>query len=85
MHKMNIPVFSIAGTLDRIVPSATIEDIMNLPIPNKKIEYFDQGHLGIILHQETVNRICKLTDDWINGLDEAKKKNESRDKLAAYI
>jgi predicted alpha/beta hydrolase len=85
MHKMNVPVFSVAGTLDKIVPTATIEDIMNLPIPNKKIEYFDQGHLGIILHQETVNRICKLTDDWISGLEEEHKSMESKDKLAAYI
>lgn len=85
MYKMKIPVFSIAGTLDKIVPISTIEDIMKLSIPNKKLEKFEQGHLGIIFHQETVNRICKLAHDWIETLDSESKFKESEQKVAAFI
>ena len=85
MEKLNTPVFSIAGTLDKIVPLSTIEDIMELPIPNKKLETFEQGHLGIIFHQETVNKICKLTDDWIDSLSNNEKSVDVDGKIAAFI
>ncbi len=85
MEKLNTPVFSIAGTLDKIVPLSTIEDIMELPIPNKKLETFEQGHLGIIFHQETVNKICKLTDDWIDSLSNNEKSVDVDGKIAAII
>jgi poly(3-hydroxyalkanoate) synthetase len=85
MEKLNTPVFSIAGTLDKIVPLSTIEDIMELPIPNKKLETFEQGHLGIIFHQETVNKICKLADDWIDSLSIDEKSVDLDGKIAAFI
>jgi predicted alpha/beta hydrolase len=85
MEKLNTPVFSIAGTLDKIVPLSTIEDIMELPIPNKKLETFEQGHLGIIFHQETVNKICKLADDWIDSLSNNEKSVDVDGKIAAFI
>ena len=85
MEKLNTPVFSIAGTLDKIVPLSTIEDIMELPIPKKKLETFEQGHLGIIFHQETVNKICKLADDWIDSLSTDENPIDVDGKIAAFI
>jgi predicted alpha/beta hydrolase len=85
MQKLNTPVFSIAGTIDKIVPLATIEDIMELPIPHKKLETFEQGHLGIIFHQETVNKICKLADEWIDGLEVLEQSRDTDGKIAAFI
>jgi hypothetical protein len=58
---------------------------MELPIPNKKLETFEQGHLGIIFHQETVNKICKLTDDWIDSLSNNEKSVDVDGKIAAFI
>ncbi|MDX1957702.1 MAG: alpha/beta fold hydrolase [Leptospiraceae bacterium] len=76
MHQLNLPVYSIAGTVDKIAPPTTIEDVMELAqIKNKKIEYYDQGHLGIIFHQPTVNDICKKAHNWVLELNEEKNKS----------
>ena len=85
MKKLNTPVFSIAGTIDKIVPLSTIEDIMELPIPKKKLVTFEQGHLGIIFHQETVNKICKLADEWIDNLSLDENTMDLDGKVAAFI
>ena len=64
-----LPIFSVIGNLDKIVPAETIEDVLNLPKPkNKKVARFDQGHLGIIFHHETVQSITKQADEWIRDL-----------------
>jgi hypothetical protein len=68
-NNLELPVFSVVGTLDKIVPHDTIEGIMEAPlIKNKKIEHYEQGHLGIIFHQETVKKITKEADKWIRSL-----------------
>ncbi len=64
-----LPIFSVIGNLDKIVPAETIEDVLNLPKPkNKKVARFDQGHLGIIFHHDTVQSITKQADEWIRDL-----------------
>jgi alpha-beta hydrolase superfamily lysophospholipase len=68
-NNLELPVFSIVGTLDKIVPADAIESIMDAPkIKKKKIEYYEQGHLGIIFHQDTVKKITKEADKWIRSL-----------------
>lgn len=64
-----MPIFSVIGNLDKIVPAETIEDVLNLPKPtNKKVARYDQGHLGIIFHHDTVQDITKQADEWIREL-----------------
>ena len=84
MQNIDIPVFSVVGTVDRIVPASCIKDVMKLPIPHKKISEYEQGHLGIVFHQETVESICREAHDWIAEIDEAKK-NASGEKITASI
>lgn len=68
-NNLELPVFSVVGSVDKIVPADSIETIMEAPkIKKKKIEYYDQGHLGIIFHQETVKKITKEADKWIRSL-----------------
>jgi pimeloyl-ACP methyl ester carboxylesterase len=62
----NLPIYSILGTEDKIVPIETKEgDLEGLPTSNKVIEKYDQGHLGIIFHNDTVRKICQGVNDWI--------------------
>jgi pimeloyl-ACP methyl ester carboxylesterase len=80
MNLLKIPVYSIAGTVDKIAPPTTIEDVMELDqIQNKRIEYYDQGHLGIVFHQPTVDDICKKANAWVSELlNEDSIRNQER-------
>ncbi len=70
MENLRIPVFSVVGTLDKIVPGVTIEGIMAYRnIPKQKISYYEQGHLGIVFHQETVEKLCREAHEWILSLN----------------
>jgi pimeloyl-ACP methyl ester carboxylesterase len=61
-----LPIYSVLGTVDKIVPAETLEkDLENLPSKNKVIEKYEQGHLGIIFHNETVRKISQGVNDWI--------------------
>lgn len=90
MENLRIPTYTVVGTVDKIVPPATTEGIYNIPsIPNQKIDYFEQGHLGIVFHQETVNQICKEAHAWISELpsfaDPGEVSERPYHKMAAYI
>lgn len=69
MKNLKIPVFSVVGTVDKIVPPATVEGMISYQnIPNQKISYYEQGHLGIVFHQETVSKMCAEAHEWIQSL-----------------
>lgn len=90
MKNLKIPVFSVVGTVDKIVPGVTIEGMMSYKnIPHQKISYYDQGHLGIVFHQETVNQICVEADEWIHNLRSIATgigvSNHPADHFAAHI
>ncbi|MCB1176679.1 MAG: alpha/beta fold hydrolase [Leptospiraceae bacterium] len=90
MVNLKIPVYTIVGTVDKIVPPPTAEGIYDIKsIPNQKLSYYEQGHLGIVFHQETVNNICKEAHDWISSLpslaDAGEVSEIPADKLAAHI
>jgi poly(3-hydroxyalkanoate) synthetase len=68
-ENLKLPVLSFAGTVDKIVPEDAIEDILSLKNGkyNKLIKY-EQGHLGIIFHQETVQKMCREINKWIKSI-----------------
>lgn len=69
MRNFALPIYSILGTEDRIVPPETKEDDLDLlKSTNKIVEKYEQGHLGIIFHNETVRQICSRMHDWIAKL-----------------
>lgn len=70
MKKFDLPIYSILGTEDKIVPIDTKEDDFKLlKSTNKVVEKYEQGHLGIIFHGDTVRQICANVDAWIKNLD----------------
>lgn len=70
MKNFKLPIYSILGTEDRIVPPETKEDDLDFLLSeNKVVEKYEQGHLGIIFHNETVRKICQNVDVWIQKLD----------------
>lgn len=69
MKNFDLPIYSILGTEDKIVPIESKEgDLELLPSKNKVVEKYDQGHLGIIFHNETVRQICDNVNRWIEKL-----------------
>ncbi len=69
MKNFDLPIYSILGTEDKIVPPDTKEDDFNLlKSTNIVVEKYNQGHLGIIFHNETVRQICANVDLWIRNL-----------------
>lgn len=69
LKNLTLPLMSVVGTVDKIVPASTIEDVMTLPnIKNKKMVHYEQGHLGIVFHQPTVEEICREAAEWMKTL-----------------
>ncbi|MFB5649762.1 alpha/beta fold hydrolase [Leptospira wolffii] len=67
---LKIPLLSVLGSLDKVVPSETIqEDLAALPHKKNKIISYEQGHLGIVFHMPVVREMCSEIDGWIRGLD----------------
>ena len=68
---LHIPLMSIIGTKDTIAPPETIEYGFEFvkSAKKKKLEY-DQGHLGIVFHPETVRLIGKETKTWLQQVYE---------------
>jgi len=66
MKNFDLPIYSILGTEDKIVPMDTkVGDLDLLKSKNKVVEKYDQGHLGIIFHNDTVRKICNNINEWI--------------------
>jgi poly(3-hydroxyalkanoate) synthetase len=59
INNFKLPIYSVVGTVDQIVPGETLEDLALLKSENKVITQYEQGHLGIIFHNETVRKICE--------------------------
>lgn len=69
LKKIPLPVFHIMGTLDVIAPPDTIRSgFERFASTGSRLKEYDQGHLGLILHHETVRDIAGSTDRWIGGL-----------------
>ncbi|MDF3820717.1 alpha/beta fold hydrolase [Leptospira sp. 96542] len=68
IKNFNLPIYSVVGTVDKIVPEETLDDLANLPSENKVVTKYEQGHLGIIFHGETVRKMCIGINDWISAL-----------------
>lgn len=68
LNNFNMPIYSVVGTVDKIVPEESLTELKDLKSENKVITYYEQGHLGIIFHGETVRKICKGIDEWIQEL-----------------
>lgn len=69
LKNITLPIFHILGDLDVIAPAATIRSGYDIiKSTNKQIQEYRQGHLGIILHPETVRDIAANADRWIGGL-----------------
>ncbi len=65
IKNFNLPIYSVVGTIDKIIPEETLDDLDLLPSENKVVSKYEQGHLGIIFHGETVRKICQGANEWI--------------------
>jgi hypothetical protein len=69
LQNIGLPVYHIMGSLDVIAPPETIrpgyDRIMSA---RKQLKEYEQGHLGLVLHHETVRDIAGNTDQWIREL-----------------
>jgi pimeloyl-ACP methyl ester carboxylesterase len=81
LENINLPIFTIVGSIDKIVPASTIRNF-NKNVPHKKVAEFEQGHLGIIFHQPTVEEICRQTQEWIIEIETEKMKKLNSANLA---
>jgi pimeloyl-ACP methyl ester carboxylesterase len=69
LKNITLPVFHILGSLDVIAPSETIRSGYNrMTSASKELKEYKQGHLGLILHHETVRDIAGSADRWIDKL-----------------
>jgi pimeloyl-ACP methyl ester carboxylesterase len=69
LKNITLPVFHILGSLDVIAPSETIRSGYNrMTSAGKELKEYKQGHLGLILHHETVRDIAGSADRWIDKL-----------------
>ncbi len=66
---MDLPLYTIIGTRDRIATPETVRsgDEM-VPSQNKVVGEYPQGHLGILLHPGTVEKIAADTHAWLKKL-----------------
>jgi len=67
-ENFKLPIYSVVGTYDQIVPEESLNDLDQLHSENKVVAKYDQGHLGIIFHSETVRKLCLGVDEWIRNL-----------------
>ncbi len=64
-----LPHCTIYGTQDAIVSPAAFSDIPYLTASKKSVlKSYEQGHLGIMMHPETVQSLSEYTDQWIKTL-----------------
>ncbi|MCP5499441.1 MAG: alpha/beta fold hydrolase [Leptospiraceae bacterium] len=68
-RNFRLPLYSVVGTVDAIVPAEILEeDLQYFNTKNKVTVKYEQGHLGIVFHMPTVKKICKGVDEWIRAL-----------------
>ena len=64
-----LPHCTIYGTQDAIVPREVFQETPYLKASKKSVmRHYDQGHLGIMMHPETVRSLAEYTDEWIKTL-----------------
>ncbi len=64
-----LPHCAIYGTQDSIVSPESFTDIPYLTASEKSVlKSYDQGHLGIMMHPETVRSLAKYTNSWMKTL-----------------
>jgi len=69
LNELEIPHFTIVGTIDEIAPPDTVrQGHLAGKSPKNKIAEYKQGHLGIVTHPETVKQIAIDADEWIRSL-----------------
>jgi len=69
LKNITLPVFSIVGSLDVIVPPETVRHGYDaIPSTDKHLKEFKQGHMGLVMNPKTVREIAKITDQWIGTL-----------------
>lgn len=69
LKNIKIPVYHISGSMDVIAPQESIDCVYNEgSSAQKQIKTYPQGHLGLIMHPETVREIARTTDQWIGKL-----------------
>jgi len=69
LHKLSLPLFSIIGEIDQIVPPHTIVPYDKLAThPLNQMHYVNQGHLGIGIDPATVQKMGHWVDDWIKKI-----------------
>lgn len=65
----SLPHCTIYGTEDAIVPHEGFETTPYLMASDKSVmKSYQQGHLGIMMHPETVRSLARYTDNWIKTL-----------------
>ncbi|RME92440.1 MAG: alpha/beta fold hydrolase [Candidatus Hydrogenedentota bacterium] len=70
LQNLTLPVFSVIGTKDTLAPPQTAQygfDMMRSK--NKKLVEYPQGHMGVVVHPETVRKLAADSHEWIQTLD----------------
>lgn len=63
------PLMTVVGTLDAMAPPHTVRyGFEEVKTEKKRIVEFNQGHLGIMIHPETVKKIARSADDFMQSL-----------------
>ncbi len=69
LSNLRLPVHAFFGENDTLAPPDSIRDgLAMITSQNKKQTLVPQGHLGIIMHPETVRFICEKATKWIEKL-----------------
>lgn len=64
LKNITTPLLTVAGTIDKIAPPDTVTYGYDQVKGPKDKMVFEQGHLGITIHPQTVQSICERTDSW---------------------
>lgn len=68
LDNVQTPLLSVVGSIDKIAPPDTVTYGFDRVKGPKDKMVFEQGHLGITIHPQTVHEICKKTDNWVHTL-----------------
>ncbi|MBI4898162.1 MAG: alpha/beta hydrolase [Actinobacteria bacterium] len=66
LHRLSVPVLSVAGKDDGIAPPAAVHHIGTL-VKNARLELAPGGHLGVIAGREAVNTTWPIVDRFVTA------------------
>jgi len=69
-RNINLPIKYFVAKKDKIAPpESVLTDFDKIASSDKSFVYLDQGHLGIIMHRPTIQRMGEMIHQWIMDLE----------------